>query len=188
MKKFLMLVILALSFSMISCGNNLEKSFEKMEELDSYTMEITMSNIPIFGSMTILMKTDGDMLYTSNIYSGETYSKFIDGEEYVYIENNGEYVLSDTPIESDDDNIDSGLLDTIDFEDFEKDDNGDWVLKTDKVYLDDEETTYMRNVTITVNDDGYITSMTFEMMSEGMKIDVEALFSDFNDTEVQLPS
>lgn len=188
MKKLFLLVILSLAFTMFSCGRDLEKSFDKMEDLDSYTMEITMSNIPIFGSMTVLMKIDGDMIYTSNIYSGESYSKMIDGEEYEYYEEGGQYILSDTPIESDDDEIDSGLLDLIDYDDFEESKNGEWTLKSDKVYLDDEETTYIKSVVLKVNDDGYITSMSFEMVTEGMKVDVEALFSDFNNTNVQLPN
>ena len=139
MKKFLLLVILSLGFTMMSCGNDLEKSFEKMEELESYRMEITMSNIPILGSMTMIMKVDGDMIYASDPFSGESYSKIIYGEEYAYIEVGGGYILSEDPKEESGD-IDSNILNDIDYGDFEETSKGEWTLKSERIYLDDEET------------------------------------------------
>ena len=45
----------------------------------------------------------------------------------------------------------------------------------------------MEHVVILLNDDGYVYSMTFEMLTEGMKIDVEIEISEFNEAVVELP-
>jgi len=189
MKKVLLIFAFALSYTLIGCSqNDLEKSFDKMEDAESYRMEVTMSNIPVLGSMTMVMKVDDDMIYSSDPFSGDAYAKVVDGEQYAYYYYNGQYILEDEPMDVSSEDIDTNILEGIDYDDFEETDDNEWTLIEDRIYLDDTETTYMEDVVITLNDNGYVANMTFSMLVENMKVDVEIEFSDFNNTVVELPT
>ncbi|MFH5881320.1 hypothetical protein [Liberiplasma polymorphum] len=188
MKKLLVLFTLMFVITLSGCQNKLEKAFNTMEEVESYRMDMTISNVPLFGTLTFTFKVDGDLSYTSNPLGGEgTYTKTVDGEEYDYIlQTNGTYVLSDTPNETNDE-LNSILLDDLNYDDFEETSKGVWELTKERIYLNDEETEYMKDVVIILNADGYIDTITFSMVSDGMNVDVEIDISGYNNTTVQLP-
>ena len=82
MKKFVSLfltLMLCISMMLIvtSCGTKhpIEEFKNKMADADSYQMSFTMSNIPLFGTITITTKVDGNIQYTPAIMFNE--------EEYI---------------------------------------------------------------------------------------------------------
>lgn len=193
MKKILFFVLMSFTvFALIGCATGagkteIEKAFANMDDLESYRMDITMSNIPLVGSMTMTMKYDGDYIYASAVssyYSQYTYYKVVNGNVYEYIEGENGYTLS-TEAESSEDMGD--YIDFVDPENFVEEE-GKWVYKDDRLYLDDEETEYMEDIMIEISDDGYISSMVFTVSSEGMSFDAEISFSGFNSTSITLPS
>ena len=188
MKKILLTLLMVLTITLSGCSSDLEDAANKMDSLDSYRMDVTMKNVPMFGTITTTMKVDGDVTYTSSPLSDEgVYTKTVDGKTYQYLpQENGEYILSDRPM--DEENVDdSNFLNDIDMEDFEKEDNNKWVLKEDRVYLDESETDYMSEVVLIISSDGYIEEMTFKMNTSGMVIEVECTFSGFNSTNIVIP-
>jgi len=190
MKKTLMAVLIGLLFIFVSCSsaNDLENAFDKMETVDSYRMDMKMTNVPFVGSMSITVKQDGDMTYSSNpLLTEGLYQKTIDGEVYDYIlQEDGSYELSTTP--SSDEEEDLEYVDSLDYNDFSETDDMTWTMKTDRIYLDENESEYMENVVITLNNQGYFDTINFSVTTEGLTLDVEITFTDYNNTTVELPT
>lgn len=190
MRKVMLLLVVLFAFSLTGCTdeevNELEFALTSMDELDSYRMDITMEDFPMFGNLFITAKLDGDLLSLSSPFADEvSYSKIIDGEEYAYILNDdGELVLSDTPVEYEDGDTD--FLDELTYEDFEKVED-EWVLIEDRIYINEIETEYMKDVVIVLDDDGYLDEMTFTLFTEGYSINVILEISGINSTTVTLP-
>lgn len=184
MKKLLLALVLVFSLSLAGCDsrNDLEKAWDAMEEADSYTMEMTMT-VTGFGELTLEMYFDDDLIRATNPFGPDSYSKIVDGKEYEYELVGGEYVLSDTPIDDEDE---SDMFDELKVEDFVQD--GDKWVYEDKQYLSDDETEYMEDITITLTDDGLIDTITFTMISPELEAEVVVKVTDINDTKVELPS
>lgn len=191
MKKLLLVCVTLFAFTLSGCSqldneSEIEKALNHMENIESYRMDITMYDLPIFGTMSVVFKIDGDMRYHSSpLFDEGTYSKIVEGKEYEYIQIDGVYTLSDVPEETDDQEATSYTED-LNPELFEKNDNDEWVYP-ETVYTNDEETEYMDNIIITLNDDGYIKTMTYTMYSDDMAIDCEIALSGYGSTTVELP-
>ena len=190
MKKTLTLLFftLLLIFSGCSSKSNLEEAYAKMETVDSYRVDMKMDNIPLVGSMSITIKQDGDMLYTSNpFFEQGIYQKMIDGETYDYeLQEDGSYILSSTPSGETEDETD--YIDELDYTNFSETDDNTWVSNSERIYLDDEETDYLEDIIITLNDDGYFDTIQFTLTAEGVTMDIELVYSGYNTTTVELPT
>ena len=95
MKKFVSLfltLMLCISMMLIvtSCGTKhpIEEFKNKMADADSYQMSFTMSNIPLFGTITITTKVDGNIQYTPAImFNEEEYIETVGDTKYKYTKN-----------------------------------------------------------------------------------------------------
>lgn len=190
MRKLLFVGMLLLVFIFSGCngGNELEKALETLSNADSLRMDITMDGIPFFGSMTMTSKKDGYLRYSSTTFGDPTYSKMIDGKEYEYVlDDNDVLVLSDVPNESEDeDEDDNGFTEQLKAEDFEKIDD-EWILKEDRLYLDESEVGYMKDIVIVLDSEGNIKTMVCVLHLDGLVSNVEIEFSGINDTKITVP-
>jgi len=196
MKKALGLFVLTLLFVLTGCSepgeklNDLEKALESMDSAESYRMDMTMNNIPLFGTMSLVLKVDGDISYMSNPFGDPVYTKTIDGVEYEYVLNENDVLeLSDTPMDMEDADETEDYLSDIEAVDFEQDEENDlvWTYTLERMYLNADETEYMSDIVITLDDDGMIDSMTFTLYSDDFSSDIEIEFSGINNTTVTVP-
>jgi len=189
MKKIIV-VMFALLFLLSGCNgkeNKLEIALKNLEDADSLRIDMTMYDLPFFGTMSLVMKNDGDLRFSSNPLGDPTYSKIVDGEEYEYIlSSENVLVLSDTPEEAEDDSSSDSFTDQLKAEDFSEVD-GVWVYNGDNIYLDEEETEYMTDIEITLNSDGEFGTMTFVIYTDEMSTDVELTVSGINETNIVVP-
>lgn len=89
-KLFTILAVLALSFTLVGCDgeNKIDKALteeeifnqaiENMDNLDNFTMEIVMEDVPFFGDLTMEMRYLEN--YLEMIMMGESEVMYIDGE------------------------------------------------------------------------------------------------------------
>lgn len=194
MKRLLVVLTFVFVVTLTACGGSdskgLEGALEKLEKADSYTMKMSMDGVPFFGEITITSKVDGDLRYEEYPFGDPVYSKIVDDEEFqYYLDNNGEYVLSEYPIYYEDEEEDYEFLDEIDAEDFEQDESNDlvWIYTEENLYQTEDETEYMTEIVITLDEDGDFYSMTFIVESEELTSNVEVLISDINNTTISLP-
>ena len=183
MKRFLAALVLLLAISLVGCdlgGNALEKALTDMESEENVTMVMTMSDIPLIGSMQATMKLDGEYSCVET-FLGTEYFKEVDGQVYAY--ENG--VLSETP-EEEDTTEEFVEFDLFAVEDFEEID-GVWVLQEDRISVDDSQSEYMSNVEITLNSNGFISLLEFDVTAEGETFGVSIAFSDYGSTVVDVP-
>ncbi len=191
MKKML-LVVVALLFLLSGCNSNeneneLEKALNNLENAESLSIDMTIYDLPFFGTMSLVEKNDGDLRFSSNPLSDPTYSKMIDGEEYEYVlSDDNILVLSDTPVDVEDDSSNDSFTDKLVAEDFDEED-GVWVYKGGNIYLDEEETEYMNDIEIVLDSDGEFGTMTFVVYTDEMTTDVEVSISGINATTIVVP-
>lgn len=191
MKRFLAVLVLVLSLALTGCSetepeNELENALELMEEADSFRMDLTMGGIPLFGTVTVVTKADGDMRFQGT-FLGDTYSKIIDGLEYEYVlDENNELVLSETANDAEDSADDYDFLLGVEAEDFTKD-GSVWTYSGETLYLDDDQTETMSDIIITLDSDGYLDLMTFTLNTDSLTSDVELDISGVNSTVITLP-
>lgn len=191
MRKICIGLVMALGILLSGCYgdatpqevNELEEAFLKMDDLESYRMDMEMGGVPVFGTMTLVYKFDGDLLYI-NFLSEEAYSKVVNGLIYEYVvEEDGTYTLSSTPIVE---NSEAELLEELDYSDFELVDEV-WVSIEDIIYLDLAETEYLTNVQITLSDEGYVSGLSCKMYTDELNVDLNIEFSGFGNTTVVVP-
>jgi len=189
MKKLLVLLVLIFAVSLTGCSKDteLENALTKMDNLDSFSSSISMLDAPIYGTMTMLIAYDGDLTYVQDSFDNIGYSKIIDGEEYVYRENEvGVLVLSDTP-EDGEPIAKNQFMSRLSQSDF-KENDGAWELTKDKVYMDDSEVDYMKDIAILINDEGYIYQITFLLFNaEEAQISVVVEYAGFDTTIITVP-
>ena len=187
---FLVIVSLCLSLLMMatSCSfkHPIEAFEEKMEKADSYQMAMTMSDLPIFGTITITTKVDGNIEYTpSTLLSEEMYTETVDDVKYRYTkDSSGKWtkaIVEDTEDES------SSLFGEDTAEKLFDPDNYEKVEGEENAYKqkDDVEFEGFSNVIITIEDESCTIEMS--MTSEGMTVDVKVEISKIGKVELTLP-
>ena len=116
MKKFVSLfltLMLCISMMLIvtSCGTKhpIEKFKNKMADADSYQMSVTMSNVPLFGTITMTTKVDGNIQYTPAImFNEEEYIETVGDTKYKYTKNeDGTWSKTQDTEEEDDSSVTS---------------------------------------------------------------------------------
>lgn len=199
MKKLLLVAVFLLTFFITGCdafGNNnqdnqetednLELALTKMNQLDSYQLELVMNDVPIFGTITLVQKFDGDLMSLDNQLVDVQYSKIIEGETYKYILENEVYTLSETPMESSGLTDNAMLLNEINPSDFIETSTG-YSLNITRVDLNDEGTEYMSDIIITLTDDGYINQLSFQVHDGDLEISASITFSEYNNVTITVP-
>lgn len=187
MKKLFVAILLLLTVFLTGCTNQLEEAFIKMDSLNSYQMDLTIRDMPIFGTVTITQLYDGDLMYQSSILdpSQGNYYEYVDGQLYEYEDDgNGGWVLSDEVASIDET---SRLVTDLDPTDFEKNAEGTWEYIPERFYLDDAQTSYIEEIVIDISDDGYIGSLACNITTDGTTMTLEIEFSMFNEVTVTLP-
>ncbi len=184
MKKiFVLFIMLSTVLVLTGCETLTPKSefeiaMENMEALDSYEIEMMINNVPFFGSITAIIKIDGDKTETS-ILGMTTYSFEEDGNLYTIDEfEEVTYALLD--FSTDEDEITEAFdIDEFTEEDFELNEDGEYVA----IDVIDE----LEELTLVIVD-GYFVEMRFKMESDGIIMEAEIEFEDFNEVEVELPA
>lgn len=190
MKKLVSLslaIILCLSFLILSSScssvHPIEEFKNKMVKADSFQMTATMSNVPLFGTLTITTKVDGNIQYTPAImFSSEEYIETVGDIEYKYTKNDdGKWTKTEKAKEDDSSSVASP--ESIDAffnpENYEviKGEENSFKQKKDVVFENFED------VVLTIEEN----SCTFEMMSvEGYG--VKLVFSKIGEVELTLPT
>lgn len=115
MKKIFLslLIIISLMLTLCACGNPLNSMKSDILDKKNYTVETTLHDVPLFGSVITTIKYDGDLSYTMSL-GIESYSSIEDGTHYKYTQNyKDEWVKS---VVTTDTTTDSTELDEEDLE------------------------------------------------------------------------
>lgn len=173
--------------SLTSCGakHPIDEFLEKMERVDSCQIDITMSDVPLFGTITMATKIDGNIQYTPAVLFGEEqYIETVGDTEYVYTKGeDGKWTKSINEETEDDSSLDSEELirELFNSENYEK------VEGEENTYKQKSDVTFdeYEDVKITVNED----SCTVEMKatSEGIVFGLKMVIHKLGEIELTLP-
>ena len=191
MKKFVSLFLtLTLFISMMlivtSCGSKhpIEEFKNKMADADSYQMSVTMSNVPLFGTITMTTKVDGNIQYTPAImFNEEEYIETVGDTKYKYTKNeDGTWSKTQDTEEEDDSSVTSDKT----MEELFNPDNYEKVKDNENTYKQKKDVTFdnFEDVTITIEED----SCTIEMMSTDEGYGVKLVISKIGKIELTLPT
>ena len=87
----------------------MEQFLIQMREADSGQMVVTMYDLPFFGTITMLLKNDGNISYTAGtIISDESYTETINDQKYEYKKNDDGKWEKTLVEKNEDDHEDSG--------------------------------------------------------------------------------
>ncbi len=186
MKKFLALLvlILMLTASLVSCGHPIEKFKERIDEAESAQMTMTMYDVPYIGTITMKMQIDGNITYTPETVLGPAeYEEKVGDKTYVYTQGeDGKWTKSEKPADEED------TTDFLDEDELFNPDNYEKVKKEKKTYKQKDDVTFdsVSDVVIKIGKDTY--TMEMNMTIEGMTFKVKLVFSNFDEITLSLPS
>lgn len=191
-KKLTALLALLLCLSMVFIGTScsakhpIEAFKEKMEQTGNYEMTVTMSDVPLLGTMTITTQVDGNIQHTPAVlFNNEQYTETIDNTVYTYTKNeDGTWEKTESAAEEDssditkDENLDK-LFDPNKYEAV-KGEKNTYKQKKDEVFGD------FSDVTLSIGED----TCTFEMTStsEGMTYGIKLVISKIGEIDLTLPA
>ena len=191
MKKFVSLfltLMLCISMMLIvtSCGTKhpIEEFKNKMADADSYQMSFTMSNIPLFGTITITTKVDGNIQYTPAImFNEEEYIETVGDTKYKYTKNEDATQSKTQDTEEEDD---SSVSSDKTMEELFNPDNYEKVKDKENTYKQKKDVTFdnFEDVVITIEED----SCTIEMTSTDEGYGVKLVISKIGEIELTLPT
>ncbi|MDC0559012.1 hypothetical protein OAO42_01225 [Candidatus Izimaplasma bacterium] len=176
-----LLVSIMFLFVLVGCGPKLsefEQALANMEEVDNFTMELAIRDIPFIGTITADMKFEEDKLEMSMLGMTE-YGLIVDGVEYTIIDIDGITFFEEVVVEDVDDDLFEGIGEDFDFveDEFEYDEE-------DGYYHAISDLEEMENLRIKI-EDGYITEMLFTIEAEGIEMNFEVGFEDFGTTVIE---
>ena len=180
-------IFISALFFLPSCTSEhpIEKFGNDLKSADSYQINIIMSDVPGFGSMSIVQKVDGNIQYTyDTTIKSETYLEEIGDDTYHYTKDeNGKWkkaLWDKLSTESETSFIESicSMLDPDNFEKVEGEKNK-YAQKSDVNFA------YCKDVVITIENNSY----TIEMVSCANDSTSERfVFSEFGNIELTLPN
>lgn len=178
-------LLLAIAIIIIFAKHPLTKFLGQMEKADNYQMTVTMSDIPLFGTLTIQTKVDGNITYTPAIlFNEESYTEYVGDDVYKYTkDSDGKWTKEKQESEEESESTSDQF--SKDFEDIFNPKNYDKVAKNKYEQKSDVHFESYDDVVIILDDD----SCTIEMsaISEGMTFRVKIVISDIGDVELTLP-
>lgn len=180
------LLCLSILLSVTSCGTKhpIEAFKDKVETAGNYQMTITMSDIPLFGTISMTIKVDGNIEYASSLLSDEgEYTEIVGDAKYSYTKNyDGTWSKELVTDEEDDNNVidDETMEPLFNPNNYEKvKDKANTYKQKKDVSFDDFE-----DVVITVEDD----SCTIEMVSIEGGYGVKLVISKIGKIKLTLPT
>lgn len=191
-KKLSMLLAVLLCLSMMFIGTScsskhpMETFREKMEQADSYEMTVTMSDVPLFGTMTITTQVDGNIQYTPAVlFNAEEYTETVDSTVYTYTKNeDGTWTKTESAAEEDSSEItsDESMKKFFDPNNYEavKGEENTYKQKKDVVFDD------FSDVTMFIGENTCTIEMT--ATSEGMTYGTKLVISKIGEIELTLPA
>lgn len=194
MKKFLITLMLVLSLGLVGCDlggdqtttveqNELALALQNMEEVTNVTMVMTMTDVPLFGTLETTMKLTEELAYVE-VLGQEEYMR-VDGVDfYLYAIEDGEWVSASEPMEDEggsNEFVDTDMFDPNNFEEVD----GVWVLTVEDIELEDAE--YLVNVELTLDSEGRLILMEYDIVSDEITMGVSIVLSDYGTTVVELP-
>lgn len=186
MRKYLGVITVVLVLLLSSCSSNeLDKALSNMGKADSYTMRLVNYDVPLFGDIEMIVKVDDDLMQMT-IIEYDFYYKLIDGQIH-----DCEYTEEATCEWAEEASEEQGNVLYHEFftaEDFEVNDDGIWYQISDKINVDeDDDSIYIKEAVIVLDDDGYIVSIYFQLVSDGNPSTVGIDYSAIDSTEIILP-
>jgi len=179
MRKLSYLFMVLLVVMLSSCSlflNEFDEALVNMSKLDSFRMNMTMENVPFFGTVTGYSNIDGDNMYL-NLLGIEQYSFVEDGTTYELIEDEDAFYAVKV-FDEDDFQLDASVYKNFTSDNFIFNDEGYYEAIEDyddftelTVYLEDG---YISEIHMYVDTDGYLMELTLE-------------FSQYDDITVVLP-
>lgn len=155
-----------------------ETAIDNMNALDSYAMEMTLNDVPLFGSLTANINVEGSK--TEMSFFGQTV--------YTFEEDGRIYMISDFEDETyafityEEEGVDE-IFDALEFEGFTED---DFTINEDGEYVASNIVSDMEELVIVI-EEGYIVELRFETETEGTTLTAIVELSDLNAVEVTLP-
>ena len=189
MKKRISLLLIAVmclslltTFTSCSFKHPITDFRDKVEKAGSCQIDVTMYNVPFFGTIQATSKVDGNIQYTPAILLGEEeYIETVGDVKYKYTKNNsGKWIKEiDYDNSSDNDFLTEELFNPDNYEKA----NGEKNTYTQKSSVNFDE---FEDVKIIIADD----SCTLEMkiISEGMVVDAKVVISKIGKINLTLPS
>lgn len=184
-----MIILLALSFVLIGCNSTrqIDRYYKRLEKADSATIIIDMQ-VPIFGKMSMTMKTDDNKQYTSAIFDEqEEYKEVIGDTTFTYTKNGyGSWIKTESQTEEDEVSIEEEFEELFNSKNYEySKDLEKFVLKDD---VNPEFLDGMQADSLTLEIDGDKCIISGEVNSEGMVMEISITIKDLNKTEILLPT
>ena len=184
----LALTLLLLSIWMLpSCGakHPIVKFAEKMEKADSYQIAVTMSDIPLLGTMTVTTMVDGNIEYTPAVlFDSEKYVETVGDVQYTYTKNDdGKWKKTEETVEEDSSSVtsDESMAEFFNPDNYEKvkDEENTYKQKKDVVFDN------FSDVVMTIGENTCIIEMT--ATSDGMTFKTKIVISKIGEVDLTLP-
>lgn len=181
-----MMLCASLLFAATSCAakHPIEEFKDKMAAEKNYQMTITLTNIPLFGTMTVTTKVDGNITYTPAVmFNEEEYTETVDGVEYKYTKNDdGKWTKTKVEVDEDSSEIadDESMQQLFNPENYEK-------VKDEKnTYKQKKDVTFdnFEDVVMTIDEDSCTIEMTATEGGYGAKI----VISKIGEIDLTLPT
>ena len=175
-------IVLTVTLILIFAKHPIAKFFAKMEKEENYQLNITMSDIPFFGTITMVAKYDGNVSYSSG-FGEESYTERVGNVVYEYTKNSSDKWIKEkqTSEDGDDDLTD----DMFTAEELFNPKNYKKVEKNKYEQKDDVDFDNYDNVVITIDNDTCMIEM--DMSSDGMVMHAKIVISKIGEVELVLP-
>ena len=176
---------LLMAFTSCSAKHPIDEFKIKMVKANSYQMVITMSDIPLFGTISLVAKVDGNIQYTpAFMFQGEQYTETDGDVKYTYTkDDDGNW----TKEKGDADDDDSDFFGSEEMKEIFNSENYEKVEGKENTYKQksDVEFDEFEDVTITIEED----SCTIEgkVTSDGMTCKMKVEISKIGEIELTLP-
>ena len=163
----------------------LEKIASKIEKEQNYRMDITLSGIPLFGSVSLAYEVDGDMQHIPNgTFVNEAYFEKVGDKQYKYSKDETEKWVKE---ELGDDLFTSITTSDV-FNEIINPDNYEPVEGEKNVYRQKEDVTFdlCKNVVIYLEKDS--CTITMIAYSDGMALETTIVISNIGKVDITLPA
>ncbi len=188
MAMFSLCLLVLITGASCSSKNPIKEFKEKMDKENNYELAVTMSDVPLFGSLSTTLKVDGNIQYTRASMFGEeveAYVETVDGVQYGYAKDEeGNWVKEKVDVTGDET---SEMYDEEALNELFNPDNYEKVKGEKNTYKQkaDVDLENFADVKIVFKDD----TCTIEMSStaEGITMGVKFVFSNVGKVKLTLP-
>ena len=156
---------------------------EKMENEENYQILMTMSNVPVLGSISIMMKVDRNIRYMRvQLLGVEQYYEQVGDVEYIYEQNE----FGGWTKKVNDSSSDSTVPSDESMEEIFKSENYELVEGTENKYKQKSDVTFEQYEDVVIIIEEY--SYTIEMFSTKELYNIKMVISKFGEVDITLPA